>query len=381
MTTRAKYDVERIKASVPFAELAGSMLGELQRCSGHFVVCCPFVPEKTPSFHVYGDHGHCFGCSWHGDVFAFYQALKGCSFPEAAEALAGLAGICPTEQGTAGGGTLFTGRYRVTDAEGGGAAGGPLARVEHPEFRRLRKSEIEALARLRGLSPLAIRAAAEDFGRVGYCDWPQWRGKRDGRWMKAQDAGPAWVVTDSSRYVVQYRRMDGQEYLIRNRETGKESFLKAWTKGSSRWPIGAAEIGNRVAVAFCEGGADMLAAYHFLWGLGILERVAVVCMFGGSNRMAEESLGYFKGKRVRVFAHADIAKDAGDGKTPRAPGQDAGLRWQKQLTAAGAAVEAFSFYGLTRADGVRVKDLNDMALCSPEVLEELAEEAFFDWDF
>lgn len=29
---------------------------------------CPFHGEKTPSFHLYNQHGKCFGCGWSGDV-------------------------------------------------------------------------------------------------------------------------------------------------------------------------------------------------------------------------------------------------------------------------------------------------------------------------
>lgn len=38
---------------------------------------CPFHDEDTASFHVYEDHGHCFGCGWDGDVVWFVAQLTG----------------------------------------------------------------------------------------------------------------------------------------------------------------------------------------------------------------------------------------------------------------------------------------------------------------
>jgi DNA primase len=55
--------------------------------------CCPFHNEKTPSFYVYDDHFHCFGCGAHGDAITFLMRAEGASFPEAVERLAAEAGL------------------------------------------------------------------------------------------------------------------------------------------------------------------------------------------------------------------------------------------------------------------------------------------------
>ena len=47
--------------------------------------CCPFHNERTPSFKVYEDHYHCFGCGEHGDHVDFVQKLFGLSNIEAAK--------------------------------------------------------------------------------------------------------------------------------------------------------------------------------------------------------------------------------------------------------------------------------------------------------
>jgi len=37
----------------------------------------PFHQEKTGSFTIYEDHGHCFGCGWHGDIIDLEAAITG----------------------------------------------------------------------------------------------------------------------------------------------------------------------------------------------------------------------------------------------------------------------------------------------------------------
>lgn len=58
----------------------------IQRGNKH-VAHCPFHSEKTPSFMIFDDHYHCFGCGTHGDGIDFVRELHGLSFPEALEYL------------------------------------------------------------------------------------------------------------------------------------------------------------------------------------------------------------------------------------------------------------------------------------------------------
>jgi len=60
--------------------------------------CCPFHKEKTPSFHVYDDHYHCFGCGAHGSVIDFVMETEGLEFREAIQRLAGEAGLAMPEE-------------------------------------------------------------------------------------------------------------------------------------------------------------------------------------------------------------------------------------------------------------------------------------------
>jgi DNA primase len=49
----------------------------LQRHGREHVGRCPFHREKTPSFHVYPDHFHCYGCGAHGDAIGWTMQAEG----------------------------------------------------------------------------------------------------------------------------------------------------------------------------------------------------------------------------------------------------------------------------------------------------------------
>jgi DNA primase len=57
--------------------------------------CCPFHPEKSPSFKVENERRlyKCFGCGQGGDAFKWLMETEGMSFPESVEKLAGEAGV------------------------------------------------------------------------------------------------------------------------------------------------------------------------------------------------------------------------------------------------------------------------------------------------
>ena len=55
--------------------------------------CCPFHGEKSPSFYVYEDGYHCFGCGAHGDAISFVMRSQGLAFMDAVAQLAAEAGL------------------------------------------------------------------------------------------------------------------------------------------------------------------------------------------------------------------------------------------------------------------------------------------------
>ncbi|MGE4482469.1 DNA primase [Acidocella sp.] len=84
--------LDELRARVPIATVIGRSV-KLTRSGRERKGCCPFHGEKTPSFYVYDDHYHCFGCGEHGDVITFVMKTTGASFMEAVEDLAGQAGL------------------------------------------------------------------------------------------------------------------------------------------------------------------------------------------------------------------------------------------------------------------------------------------------
>lgn len=415
-TTRQLEELrEGIRQRLSMVEVCAKCGIEGKREGRAFRCRCPFHEEKSGSFLIGGrapDRAYCFGCGWSGDIFAFYEQRQGVSHVEAVNQLASLVGLTPVVQGVAWEKpkakvlTPLTGARRFEKGE----------KPRLPRMRMLREEEIAALAKLRHLSVEGVRIAAQVMRRVGFAEWPLYLSRAQNRWMSPCEAHwfsckqdqakcrplprfPAWVVTDDARWVAQFRRLDGEMYVPRaSKDAAKERKpFKSWTEGTATWPIGAAEMGNRANVLLVEGGADMLAAYHFLHYFGRLKDVAVCCMLGAHGRIAEVALPYFKGKRVRILCDNDelqtkvtARKDGTESVRHSRPGCDAAARWTEQLTEAGAAVKTFFFGdvldaageilapGLLQADGSPVKDCNDLVHCTAEVLDDVRD-AFCEW--
>lgn len=81
--------IQQLKASIPILQLIENDGHKVFRSGGLMKICCPFHREKTPSFVVYDDHVHCFGCSFHGDIFHYVMQRDGCDFVSAVERLSG----------------------------------------------------------------------------------------------------------------------------------------------------------------------------------------------------------------------------------------------------------------------------------------------------
>jgi DNA primase len=65
----------------------------LTRRGSRLTGLCPFHAEKSPSFYVFEDHYHCFGCHAHGDAISFVRQTKNLSFVESLRFLAGKFGV------------------------------------------------------------------------------------------------------------------------------------------------------------------------------------------------------------------------------------------------------------------------------------------------
>ncbi|MDD2483243.1 MAG: DNA primase [Candidatus Shapirobacteria bacterium] len=86
--------VDEIKQKLNIVDVINRYV-PLKKRGRHYVACCPFHGEKTPSFTVSEDMQiyKCFGCGKAGDVFNFLEEYEKIDFREALEELAKLAGV------------------------------------------------------------------------------------------------------------------------------------------------------------------------------------------------------------------------------------------------------------------------------------------------
>ncbi len=84
--------LDELRIRTPLSAIVGRRV-RLARSGKQWKGCCPFHGEKTPSFYVYEDGYHCFGCGAHGDAIAFVMQSQGVSFIEAVNQLAAEAGL------------------------------------------------------------------------------------------------------------------------------------------------------------------------------------------------------------------------------------------------------------------------------------------------
>ena len=84
--------LDELRARTPMPGLVGRRV-RLSKSGRNWKGLCPFHNEKSPSFYVYDDSFHCFGCGAHGDAFAFIMRAEGGGFMDAVERLAGEAGL------------------------------------------------------------------------------------------------------------------------------------------------------------------------------------------------------------------------------------------------------------------------------------------------
>lgn len=272
----------------------------------------PWREDKSPSFSVSGD-----GTLWHdfstgegGDAISFLAKARGLSLGDACREFINMAGsVVPT--------VLHPNSSNLTQKR----------KLSLPSLQQGNQEELSALSSLRGISLAGLEAAQ----KAAILCFSTLHGKR------------AWIITDSARRNAQARRLDGKPW----EHIGDK---KAWTLPGSqaRWPVGIPQINSFKIVALCEGGPDLLAAFHFIAAVGRTD-IFPLGMLGAGLGIHDDALPYLAGKHVRIFPHIDA----------NSQGYNAALKWEKQLSTVGAQVDAFSFHGFSKADGQPVKDLND----------------------
>ena len=79
--------IQELKMRSPIQDVVGRYV-ELKRAGRNLVGRCPFHSEKTPSFTVFEDNYHCFGCSAGGDVITFVMQIENLDYRDAVNFLA-----------------------------------------------------------------------------------------------------------------------------------------------------------------------------------------------------------------------------------------------------------------------------------------------------
>src|SRR5690242_10671618 len=86
--------LDELRARLPVSDVVGKRV-KLKKAGREWKGLSPFQQEKTPSFYVNDQKGfyHDFSSGKHGNIFDFIMETEGCSFPEAVERLAQMAGL------------------------------------------------------------------------------------------------------------------------------------------------------------------------------------------------------------------------------------------------------------------------------------------------
>ena len=314
-----KHDLQALKEQLTIPEV-WQRLG----LSGKAAPSCrsPFRPDRSPSFSIYenGRRWMDFATGEGGDAIDFIARACSIETQEATRrflAMAGAAAPCEFPSAAP--------RHRDTSHH----------RVTLPPLRRGTLEEIESVARSRHLSPAAV-SLAQSLGTLAFgevCGFP------------------CWVLLDAARRIAEARRMDRLPFPA----VGELGERKAHTlRGSCKsWPVGVAVLKTLPhfrAAMLVEGGPDYLAALHFCLQSDAHDALPLA-MLGrnAGTRLAPEALALLKGRRVRLYPHADA--DGG--------GVKAAQTWAAQLCQHGCQAEFFSLQGITQTDGQPVNDLND----------------------
>lgn len=296
--------------------------------------------RPLPSFTIYdnGRRWKDFGSGEGGDVIDFIATACSIGLDEATRRLFSMAGVPESPV------------HASAQSHPSGRDATAAQSLTLPPLHRATDAELDTVARSRRLDPGAVALAYSSlrtlvFGEV--CGFP------------------CWILTDAAGRIAEARRIDGLPFP----SLGSLAIRKAHTlRGSHKnWPVGIAVLKKQPqyrAILLVEGGPDYLAALHFCIIHDVWD-VLPIAMLGRSSgtRIDPEALELLRGRRVRIYPHADA--DGGGHTSARV--------WATQLHAMGCTVDVFSFSDLTRRDGQPVKDLNDCTVLCPDLHPRLTD--------
>ncbi len=89
--TTNRFDADKLllakelKEAISFRALLEADGHQIQHSGNYSKCCCPFHPDRTPSFFVYQEDNYakCNGCDWYGDVFKYESEFHRVDFKQA----------------------------------------------------------------------------------------------------------------------------------------------------------------------------------------------------------------------------------------------------------------------------------------------------------
>ena len=294
----------------------------------------PFREDRKPSFSIHDDGRRWkdFATGEGGDAIDFIAHACAVDTPEATRRFLTMAGTSLP---------LPCSPPRPT----------PARSLILPPLHRGTLAEVASVARSRRLNPAAI-ALAQSLPTLAFGD---------------VCGLPSWILCDDARRIAEARRVDGRPFP----PSGELAERKAHTlRGSVKnWPVGVAVLHRHKlphfrAIMLVEGGPDYLAALHFALARDVHD-VLPVAMLGrcAGHRLDSEALALLQDRTVRIYPHND----------PDGGGMVSACAWAQQLHEHGCAVDLYPLTGLSRCDGVAVKDLNDCAVIAPADESQLSD--------
>jgi hypothetical protein len=285
----------------------------------------PFRKERNASFSIYdqGRRGKDFATGEDFDGPAFLAKARTLSIADALKAFVALADCdtigCPCNKTS----------FRKETGEG------MRPKPDLSKFWIPTTQEIRSIARDRGLD-LAAPTIAKRLGCLVIGDVCGCR---------------SWILTDPRGLTAEARRFRRFSYPGHL----ELSERKAHTlRGSCKsWPLGLGVdqtlVQEAALIMICEGGPDLLAAWHFIYRTKRWDVLPVSILGRSIHGLHPDALALLKGKRIKFFPHTD--PDEGALQQISIIGE--------QLRRVGCQLAYFDLGGLHTRGGARVKDLND----------------------